>query len=123
MSLRYGINQLKIIINKAKPGENVTQEDYDTMVSILKLAKDMQKTRCAAQVIAHTMLISFVATLAIKYGYDVELGQKIETVVLPAGVAGCGGVALLKKRLIRLLYEAKAKADKLHNNYLSRMFR
>ena len=123
MRLRYGIKMLQIITDKAKPGENVTQEEYDIMVSVLKLVKDMQKLRCGALTISGAIVLSLGAGLAVKYGYDFDLGTQIQMIAIPASIGGFAANRALVKKCYRKFDEAQKMAKQLKDLSLSQMFR
>ena len=123
MDFRYGIKQLSAIVNQAKPGDNVTQEEYDIMVSVLNMTKKMQKLNVSANVIAMAIAVSCIANLAIKFGYDADLGTKIQHYVIPIDLVAFTGVGLLKARMMHIFENAKGQVDKLHNINISQMFR
>ena len=123
MSLRQGIKLLDDIVARAKPGENVTREQYDLMVSTLKMARNMQKLRCGSMIITNAILISLISSFVVKYGYDFDLGMKIQICLIPTTGVGLWGRHVLHNKLKRKMAEAKIQMDRLHDINMSQMFR
>ena len=123
MGLRQGIKQLDSIVVRAKPGKNVTQEQYDLILSTLKLARNMQKLRCGSVIITNAILISLISSFVIKYGYDFDLGMKIQICLVPTTVAGLGVRHMLHNKLKRKMAEADIQIKRLHDINMSQMFR
>ncbi len=123
MNLRYEIKRLQAVVDKAKPGENVTPEDYELMVSTLKMAKNMQRLRCGAMTISGAIILTIAAGFAVIYGYDADLGQKIQKWSVPVCLGGLVAANVMGRRFLRNFDETKKKIKQLENSHISRMFR
>ena len=123
MNLRHEVKKLEAIVSLAKPGENVSQEEYDIMQTTLKMAREMQKLHCSAMIISQTVFWSLVGTLVVKYGYDFDLGLKIELCTVPLGICGIVADGMIIKNLKAKLAKADAQVKKLKEINLSKRFR
>ena len=121
--MRQTIKHLQNIVNQAKPGENVTQEQYDIMVKTLQMARDMQKLRCSVNAITGAIVVSCLAGWAVKYGYEYDLGLQIQMYVLPVNALGIGIEWALVKKLRRTRDAADVQIKKLRQINLSKTFR
>jgi len=123
MNWHYAIKTIEPIVAQAKPGVNVTQEQYDIMKSTLKMAKQMRNLYRGTYLVGGTVLVSVIGCFVVKYGYDFDLGIQIQYYVTPITVVGGVADVLLIKKLIDLKNKAHAEIKKLHDINMSQMFR
>ncbi|MBR2286092.1 MAG: hypothetical protein IJ866_01380 [Alphaproteobacteria bacterium] len=123
IKMRESIKKLQAIIEQAKPGENITQAEYDLMCKILKIARDMMRLRAGVQATTTVIIASVIAGFAVKYGYDYDLGTKIQSYTIPINAGLLGGEYLMVHKLRTKLAIAKDVVKKINEIYLSRTFR